>query len=203
MLDSTLVVVLSDFGRTPKVNPSAGRDHWSTASVALLAGGGHPARRRRRPDQRPRRAADRGALPHRRPRGHALRPPRHPPRHHPPDPRRPADPGQLRRPADPRAFVGSAVRTSSVVSRYGPGSRGGVAPTGVLGGAAAPTEANFPQVDIVSVFESIFPESSLPGRAGRSRENLIQPLEHQGFAENWLRSARRPVRASIGAVPPR
>jgi uncharacterized protein (DUF1501 family) len=40
MLAQTMVVVLSDFGRTPKVNPSAGRDHWSTASVALLAGGG-------------------------------------------------------------------------------------------------------------------------------------------------------------------
>lgn len=40
MLDSTLVVGLSDFGRTPKVNPSAGRDHWATASVAFLAGGG-------------------------------------------------------------------------------------------------------------------------------------------------------------------
>lgn len=39
-LDSTVVMVLSDFGRTPKVNPSAGRDHWSTASVALVAGGG-------------------------------------------------------------------------------------------------------------------------------------------------------------------
>ena len=40
MLDSTLVVTMSDFGRTPKINPSAGRDHWSTASVAMLAGGG-------------------------------------------------------------------------------------------------------------------------------------------------------------------
>jgi len=39
-LDSTVVLVLSDFGRTPKVNPSAGRDHWSTAGIALLAGGG-------------------------------------------------------------------------------------------------------------------------------------------------------------------
>ena len=36
-LDSTMVVVLSDFGRTPKVNPSAGRDHWSTAGIAHLA----------------------------------------------------------------------------------------------------------------------------------------------------------------------
>ncbi len=40
MIDSTLVVCLSDFGRTPKVNPSAGRDHWSTAGIALLAGAG-------------------------------------------------------------------------------------------------------------------------------------------------------------------
>jgi hypothetical protein len=40
LLGSTLVLCLSDFGRTPKVNPSAGRDHWSTASVALLAGAG-------------------------------------------------------------------------------------------------------------------------------------------------------------------
>jgi hypothetical protein len=40
MLDTTLVVTLSDFGRTPKINPSAGRDHWSTAGIALLAGGG-------------------------------------------------------------------------------------------------------------------------------------------------------------------
>jgi hypothetical protein len=39
-IDSTLVLVLSDFGRTPKVNPSAGRDHWSTAGIALLAGAG-------------------------------------------------------------------------------------------------------------------------------------------------------------------
>lgn len=40
MLDDTLVVWFGDFGRTPKVNPTAGRDHWSTAGVALMAGGG-------------------------------------------------------------------------------------------------------------------------------------------------------------------
>jgi hypothetical protein len=40
LLDSTLVVCLSDFGRTPKVNPSAGRDHWASAGIALLAGAG-------------------------------------------------------------------------------------------------------------------------------------------------------------------
>ena len=40
MLDETLVVWFGDFGRTPKVNPTAGRDHWATAGVALMAGGG-------------------------------------------------------------------------------------------------------------------------------------------------------------------
>ena len=40
LLDETLVVWFGDFGRTPKVNPTAGRDHWSTAGVAFLAGGG-------------------------------------------------------------------------------------------------------------------------------------------------------------------
>jgi uncharacterized protein (DUF1501 family) len=40
LLDSTLVVWFGDFGRTPKVNPSAGRDHWSTAGVACMGGGG-------------------------------------------------------------------------------------------------------------------------------------------------------------------
>ena len=40
MLDSTLVVWFGDFGRTPKVNPSAGRDHWASAGVACFAGGG-------------------------------------------------------------------------------------------------------------------------------------------------------------------
>jgi uncharacterized protein (DUF1501 family) len=40
LLENTLVVWFGDFGRTPKVNPSAGRDHWSTAGVACLGGGG-------------------------------------------------------------------------------------------------------------------------------------------------------------------
>lgn len=40
LLENTLVVWFGDFGRTPKVNPSAGRDHWATAGVATLGGGG-------------------------------------------------------------------------------------------------------------------------------------------------------------------
>lgn len=40
LLDSTLIVALSEFGRTPKINRSAGRDHWPDCYTALLAGGG-------------------------------------------------------------------------------------------------------------------------------------------------------------------
>ena len=40
MLDSTLVVVASEFGRTPKVNAGGGRDHWPRVFSIVLAGGG-------------------------------------------------------------------------------------------------------------------------------------------------------------------
>ena len=40
MLDSTLVAVITEFGRTPKINATAGRDHWSDVFSILLAGGG-------------------------------------------------------------------------------------------------------------------------------------------------------------------
>ncbi|MCA9165037.1 MAG: DUF1501 domain-containing protein, partial [Planctomycetales bacterium] len=40
LLDTTLVVWLTDFGRTPKINSAAGRDHWSTAGFAIFAGAG-------------------------------------------------------------------------------------------------------------------------------------------------------------------
>ena len=39
-LDETLIVVMSEMGRTPKINASAGRDHWPQCSPALLAGAG-------------------------------------------------------------------------------------------------------------------------------------------------------------------
>lgn len=47
MLDSTLVVALGEFGRTPKISTlsgrnSPGRDHWSNAMSVLIAGGGIP-----------------------------------------------------------------------------------------------------------------------------------------------------------------
>jgi hypothetical protein len=40
MLDSTLVMVSSEFGRTPKINGTAGRDHWPKVFSVVLAGGG-------------------------------------------------------------------------------------------------------------------------------------------------------------------
>jgi uncharacterized protein (DUF1501 family) len=40
MLNDTTVVVWGEFGRTPRINPQAGRDHWPQVSCALLAGGG-------------------------------------------------------------------------------------------------------------------------------------------------------------------
>src|SRR5947209_2440664 len=39
-LDSTLIMVSSEFGRTPKVNGTAGRDHWPKVFSVVLAGGG-------------------------------------------------------------------------------------------------------------------------------------------------------------------
>jgi hypothetical protein len=40
LLDSTLVVVMGEMGRSPKVNSKAGRDHWPQCGFSLLTGGG-------------------------------------------------------------------------------------------------------------------------------------------------------------------
>jgi hypothetical protein len=40
MLDSTLVCIASEFGRTPKINATAGRDHWPKVFSVVMAGGG-------------------------------------------------------------------------------------------------------------------------------------------------------------------
>ncbi|MEZ6094772.1 MAG: DUF1501 domain-containing protein [Pirellulaceae bacterium] len=40
LLDSTLVCVASEFGRTPKINATAGRDHWPKVFSIAMAGGG-------------------------------------------------------------------------------------------------------------------------------------------------------------------
>ena len=40
LLSSTLVVMMGEMGRTPRINDKAGRDHWSQAQSVLFAGGG-------------------------------------------------------------------------------------------------------------------------------------------------------------------
>ena len=43
MLERTLVVFLTEFGRTPKINANGGRDHWGAAGSLFFAGGGTKA----------------------------------------------------------------------------------------------------------------------------------------------------------------
>jgi len=40
MLDSTLVVVMSEMGRTPRINGNAGRDHWARSWSVVVGGAG-------------------------------------------------------------------------------------------------------------------------------------------------------------------
>ena len=42
MLDETLVLVMGEFGRTPKINAGGGRDHWPNAYSVAMVGGGVP-----------------------------------------------------------------------------------------------------------------------------------------------------------------
>jgi hypothetical protein len=42
MLDDTLVICMGEFGRSPKINPKAGRDHWPGVQSIMLAGAGIP-----------------------------------------------------------------------------------------------------------------------------------------------------------------
>jgi uncharacterized protein (DUF1501 family) len=39
LLSSTMVVAMGEFGRTPKVNPAGGRDHWPQCWTVSMAGG--------------------------------------------------------------------------------------------------------------------------------------------------------------------
>src|SRR5262249_54766008 len=40
LLDTTLIVWMGEFGRTPKINRNKGRDHWANSWSTVLAGGG-------------------------------------------------------------------------------------------------------------------------------------------------------------------
>jgi hypothetical protein len=42
LLNTTLVVWMTDFGRTPKINSAGGRDHWASAGFVVMAGAGTP-----------------------------------------------------------------------------------------------------------------------------------------------------------------
>ncbi len=42
LLATTLVVWMTDFGRTPKINSAGGRDHWASAGFVIMAGTGIP-----------------------------------------------------------------------------------------------------------------------------------------------------------------
>ena len=39
-MDTTLVCFITEFGRTPQINPHGGRDHWGAAGSLFFAGGG-------------------------------------------------------------------------------------------------------------------------------------------------------------------
>ena len=54
LLENTLVITLAEFGRTPEINPSLGRDHFATAWSATLSGCGGPGRLGLRQDRRQR-----------------------------------------------------------------------------------------------------------------------------------------------------
>lgn len=72
MLDSTLVVAIGEFGRQPRINDKAGRDHWEHCYSALVAGGGvrggrvvgESDGRAERPHERPLTPADLAATIH-------------------------------------------------------------------------------------------------------------------------------------------
>ena len=72
LLDATLVVAIGEFGRQPRINDKAGRDHWEHCYSALVAGGGvrggrvigESDARAERPHERPLTPADLGATVH-------------------------------------------------------------------------------------------------------------------------------------------
>ena len=57
MLDTTMVLALGEFGRTPKVNPAGGRDHWPQAWTVVGSGWRNPGRAGHRLDRQDRRSS--------------------------------------------------------------------------------------------------------------------------------------------------
>ena len=124
MLDNTLVCNLAEFGRTPRVNPAGGRDHWPQCWTVYFAGGGVQGRPRRRPQRRDRRRSGRAARRSGRSRRHDLSQPGPRPGNQAARPARPAVPaGRFRQARDPRVVLESrscstaAARTAMLRSR--------------------------------------------------------------------------------------
>ena len=102
LLDETLVVLMSDMGRTPQVNANAGRDHWTYCYTRAVRRRGHSRRHGVRRFRRPRRLRQGAARQHQRHLRHDLPMPGHRSGDAGLRPRRPPDARGPRRPADSR-----------------------------------------------------------------------------------------------------
>ena len=110
LLDTTLVVVTGEFGRTPRINKNAGRDHWGPAFTVALGGGGIKGGRVVGKTRRPGREAGRRAARPRRPGRHDLSPAGHQPERRVPHARRPPGEDRQRRPGDQGADLDVTAR---------------------------------------------------------------------------------------------
>ena len=138
---NTMVLAFGEFGRTPKVNPAGGRDHWTNCWTMLMA------RRRRSRAARSIGASDEiGGVPARPPdraardRRHRLQGARHRPRDPAPGRGQPSDPDRRLRPPPDRGAVLTAPDSSSPSALGSAAGRRGAAGHLVPGrGAAGPT----------------------------------------------------------------
>ena len=112
MLDDVTVIVWGEFGRTPRINKDAGRDHWPQVSCALLAGGGMKTGQVIGATNRLGEYATQPARHVRRDLRHALPQPRHQPGDD--DDQRPDRPAAARhrQPGTARSRVGAASRAA-------------------------------------------------------------------------------------------
>ena len=106
LLDSTLVLMMGEFGRAPAINRDAGREHWTNVMSMVLAGGGlRHGQVIGATDRKGYGIVERKVDPAG-PGGHRLPPPGHRPRRPLGQPPGPADPDRRRgRPADRRAVL--------------------------------------------------------------------------------------------------
>ncbi len=164
------VIAWGEFGRTPRINKDAGRDHWSQVSCALLAGGGMKTGQAigstdRMGAYRPQPAGARTGSA-----GHAVSQPGH--RHRVDHDRRPHRPPAVpgRASADHRIGVTAAITVSAFEAGDGP-VRQAVPP------AAAPFESP--------------PGSLIPATADSTRPSLAAAFRGRTRGRGWRRPGRR------------